>query len=57
MKTQTQILKIKNMIEKEAPSGDLKPYWLRWRRRWRLPRAEEGKRESSGGEVKNVGPK
>ena len=34
------------MIEKEAPDGDLKPYWLRWRR---LPRAEEGKRESSGG--------
>jgi len=36
------------MIEKEAPGGDLKPYWLRWRR---FPRAEEGgKRESSGGE-------
>jgi len=40
------------MIEKEAPGGDLKPYWLRWRwrRRWRFPRAEEGNRESSGGE-------
>jgi hypothetical protein len=37
------------MIEKEAPDGDLKSYWLRWRRRRRLPRAEEGKRESSGG--------
>jgi hypothetical protein len=37
---------MKNMIEKEAPGGDLKPYWLRRR----LPRAEEGKRESSGGE-------
>jgi len=37
------------MIEKEAPGGDLKPYWLRWRRR-RFPRAEEGKRESSCGE-------
>jgi hypothetical protein len=41
MKTQTSILKIKNIIEKEAPGGDLKPYWLRWRR---FPRAEEGKR-------------
>jgi hypothetical protein len=41
------------MIEKEAPGGDLKPHWLRWRRRRRrqqFPRAEEGKRESSGGE-------
>jgi len=38
------------MIEKEAPGGDLKPYWLRRRRRRRLPRAEEGKRESSSGE-------
>jgi len=38
------------MIEKEAPGGDLKPYWLRWRRRRRFPIAEEGKRESSGGE-------
>jgi len=36
------------MIEKEAPGRDLKPYWLRWRRR--LPIAKEGKRESSGGE-------
>jgi hypothetical protein len=35
------------MIEKEAPDGDLKPYWLMW---WRFPRAEEGKKESSGGE-------
>jgi len=35
------------MIEKEAHGGDLKPYWLRRRR---LPRVEEGKRESSGGE-------
>jgi len=35
------------MIEKEAPDGDLKPYWLMWRR---FPRAEEGKKESSGGE-------
>jgi len=34
------------MIEKEAPGGDLKPYWLRRRR---FSRAEEGKRESSGG--------
>jgi len=41
----------KNIIENEAPGGDLKPYLVRrrWRRR-RLPRAEEGKRESSGGE-------
>jgi hypothetical protein len=32
--------------------GDLKPYWLRWRRRrrQRFSTAEEGKRESSGGE-------
>jgi len=37
------------MIEKEAPGGDLKPYWLRWRRSRRFPRAEEGKRESSCG--------
>jgi hypothetical protein len=35
------------MIEKETPGGDLKPYWLMWRR---FPRAEEGKKESSGGE-------
>jgi len=35
------------MIEKEAPDGDLKPYWLTLRR---FPRAEEGKRESSSGE-------
>jgi len=33
------------MMEKEAPGGDLKPYWLKWRR---FPKAEEGKRESSG---------
>ena len=33
------------MMEKEAPGGDLKPYWLKWR--W-FPKAEEGKRESSG---------
>jgi len=48
------------MIEKEAPGGDLKPYWLRWRRRqWRrrFPRAEDGKRELRWGEVRNVGPK
>jgi hypothetical protein len=38
------------MIEMEAHGGDLKPYWLRWRRRRRFPRVEEGKRESSGGE-------
>jgi hypothetical protein len=38
------------MIEMEAPGGDLKPYWLRRRWRRRFPRAEEGKRESSGGE-------
>jgi hypothetical protein len=37
------------MIEKEAPGGDLKPYWLRWRRSQWFPRAEEGKRESSSG--------
>jgi len=30
------------MIEKEAPGGDLKPFWLRWRR---FPRSEEGERE------------
>jgi len=51
------------MIEKEAPGGDLKPYWLRLRRRQRrqrrrrFPRAEEGKRELRWGEVRNVGPK
>ena len=38
------------MMEKEAPGGDLKLYWLMWRRRRRFPRAEEGKRESSRGE-------
>jgi hypothetical protein len=32
-------------MEKEAPGGDLKPYWLKWR--W-FPKAEEGKRESLG---------
>jgi len=37
------------MIEKQATGGDLKPYRLRWWRR-RFLRAEEGKRESSGGE-------
>jgi hypothetical protein len=42
------------MIEKEAPDGDLKPYWLRWRR---FPRAEEVKRELRWGEVRNVEPK
>jgi hypothetical protein len=39
-------LKEKNKIENEAPGEDLKPYWYRRR----FLRAEEGKRESSGGE-------
>jgi hypothetical protein len=30
---------------KEVPGGDLKPYWLMWQP---FPRAEEGKKESSG---------
>lgn len=38
--------------DKQVSGVDLKPYWLRWRRRrrQRFPTAEEGKRESSGGE-------
>jgi len=48
------------MIEKEAPGGDLKPYWLRWRRRRRrrrFPRAEDRKRELRWGKVRYVRPK
>jgi hypothetical protein len=45
--------KNKNMIEKEAPGRNLKPYWRR-----RFPRGgggREGGRELGPGEVRNVG--
>jgi hypothetical protein len=50
MKTPINFFK-KNMIEKEAPGRNLKPYWRR-----RFPRGEGGS-ELGRGEVRNVGPK